>query len=70
MPYKYTKALDLLDTSTKFLLNTFHVWVKVLMFQIGEWKREKQRPSARASDDNMFGPAPYPYFGCSTISQI
>ena len=69
----FTEGHDLLCTSTKFLLNTAHVWVGVLMFQKGEEKGEKTERaghSARASDENMFGSAPHLSFGCSSISQI
>ena len=62
---------DPLDTCTDFMLNT--VWPTVLMFQIGKGSKEKTervRSSARASDENMFGPAPHPSFGCSPISQF
>lgn len=68
---KSLQGHDPLDTRTDFMLNT--VWATVLMFQIGKGSKEKAervRSSARASDENMFGPAPHPCFGCSSISQF
>lgn len=67
----FTQGHDLLDTSTKFMLKKAHIWVKVLMFQTGEGDKKKtERVTAKASDENMFGPASHPCLDAHQLAKF